>query len=299
MKAGEVPRRGGPKENQDDELNNELKALELENNQEKVNQTNNALNNKNPNTNINIMSNQINKDNSNQAKINSLNENNYQNNQTNQKNTNVVNNYNQTTPQPDQDNVYKNITDHSSQARVNLNNDITKNTNVNLKHDRKDPLDLQPSISQEFPTINRIDVPDRLSNNLSTSIIVNHSNLVQKEEAEEINQQFSSILNSKPTPTPNINITLRKEPNLIEFMENQKSVSNVKPNVNPTVTNLIKPPNIHLPTCKENKQDYDKLIKTILQHIEYGGQELDYQKLSMSINHVEMALFYLRNIKNN
>jgi hypothetical protein len=293
LKAGEEPRRGGPKENQDDELNNELKALEIENKQEKNNHSNSPLNNNNSDTNINIMNNRINKDDSNQAKLNSLDQKNYQ---YNHKNTNVAND-SQTTPQPDHGNVYKNNTDLSSQARVNLNNNAIKNPNVNLEYDRKDPLDLQPCVSQEFPSINKNDVPDRIVHNLSTSVISSHSNLVQKEEAEYINQQFSSILQSKPNL--NINTNSKREPNLVEFMENQKSVSNKMPNVNPTVTNLIKPPNIHLPTCKENKQDYDKIIKTILQHIEYGGQELDYQKLSMSINHVEMALFYLRNIKNN
>ena len=68
------------------------------------------------------------------------------------------------------------------------------------------------------------------------------------------------------------------------------------PRVNPIVTYLIKPPNIRLPTSKDNKADYDKCVKTILQHIEYASSELDYQKVNYSIDHIEMALYYLRNI---
>lgn len=273
-------------------MNNELKALEKENKivaNDSLNkiQTNETYRNEMDNMNDNLVVNKMNdlNENRNHTDINSRN---------NKVNTNNLNNFQNN----HQKNYYQIQTGTNSASHGNTKNDeIDWNRNINYQ--KKDPLDLQPSVSHEFTNVNvnANDLPDKIVHNLSTSVINNHSNLVQKHEAEYINQQFSSIL--IVNPNKNININLNKEPNLLEFIEKQNNSSIKMPHVSPTVSNLIKPLKISLPTCKEKKEDYDKLIKTVLQHIEYGGLELDYQKISFSIDHIEMALYYLRNINKN
>ena len=51
------------------------------------------------------------------------------------------------------------------------------------------------------------------------------------------------------------------------------------------------------PISKTSK-DYNILKDIIKEHIKYGTYELDFQKIKESIDHVEKAIFYLKNIDN-
>ncbi len=52
---------------------------------------------------------------------------------------------------------------------------------------------------------------------------------------------------------------------------------------------------IKLPINK-NSQIYPKVKGLIKEHMEYSGLELDFHKLELSKDHVEAAIYYLRNI---
>jgi len=54
--------------------------------------------------------------------------------------------------------------------------------------------------------------------------------------------------------------------------------------------------NIRLPISK-NSAEYAKVKEIIKTHIEYSTLELDFHKLEIAKDHVEAAIYYLRNIK--
>ena len=54
--------------------------------------------------------------------------------------------------------------------------------------------------------------------------------------------------------------------------------------------------NIKLPISK-NTPEYIKVKEIIKTHIEYSTLELDFHKLEIAKDHVEAAIYYLRNIK--
>ena len=282
LKAGLEPKRGGPKENQDDDLINELNTLDKENKNEAVNSE----------INQNVV---INK---NQQNTNNLPNNNYQ----------QTNDYNNQTfgRTPQNDNNYS--LNHSNTNYPNNNQFQQSNNDNNLNQPNYNKININPNINIQN---NRMNIPEsskqstnqstnrfddeyceKRNNPLSNSVISNHSTLIQKHENDDIKDLFAGI---KIKNDININTKTNNPPNMEEFKQGRE-INSSMPRVNPIVTNLIKPPNIRLPTSKDNKADYDKCVKTILQHIEYASSELDYQKVNYSIDHIEMALYYLRNI---
>lgn len=52
---------------------------------------------------------------------------------------------------------------------------------------------------------------------------------------------------------------------------------------------------IRLPVSKVSS-DYNKIKALIKEHIEYSGLELDFHKLELSKDHIEAAIYYLRNV---
>ncbi len=52
---------------------------------------------------------------------------------------------------------------------------------------------------------------------------------------------------------------------------------------------------IRLPVSKVSSE-YNKVKSLIKEHIEYSGLELDFHKLELSKDHIEAAIYYLRNI---
>jgi len=131
-------------------------------------------------------------------------------------------------------------------------------------------------------TPNDFEELDRRSNVTSSVIVPTRSNLNQKHENEYIQNDFDHL---------NIHT---KVPLLEDFAASRKN-NNSFPKTNPIITKLINPPNFNLPVDK-NTTNYPKLIKTILQHIEFGSAEIDYQKINLATDHIEMALYYLKNI---
>jgi hypothetical protein len=134
------------------------------------------------------------------------------------------------------------------------------------------------------------------SKNLQRDLINSFQN---KEEGfnifHKIDPELYKINLPKNVQTSKPQETIQQDPRLLfNFHPNFTTL----PQVSDMIFKHIKPYEYKLPVNK-NSKEYQVLIERVLQHIELGSSELDYKKIPYSINHIEMALYYMRNINNN
>jgi hypothetical protein len=53
---------------------------------------------------------------------------------------------------------------------------------------------------------------------------------------------------------------------------------------------------IRLPINNKDSSDYKKIKEIVKNHMEYASLEMDYNKLEKSQDHIEAAIYYLRNM---
>jgi len=148
-----------------------------------------------------------------------------------------------------------------------LQKDFSKNTanNENIsKNLQRDLINSFQNKEEGFNSFHKID-PELYKINFPKNVQIS-------KPQEIIHQEPQLLLNIQPKFTT------------------QPQVSNI-------IFKHIKPFEYRLPVNR-NSKEYQVLIERVLQHIELGSSELDYKKIPYSINHIEMALYYMRNIKN-
>lgn len=90
-------------------------------------------------------------------------------------------------------------------------------------------------------------------------------------------------------PQPKVNLP---EPKTTPVEMNTKAVDSS----NFTYTPRLVDKSIKLPISKTDPS-YSKVKEIINMHIEYSGLEMDFHKLEMAKDHIEAAVYYLRNIE--
>ena len=101
-------------------------------------------------------------------------------------------------------------------------------------------------------------------------------------------------------PKPETKIVTGPSKKLEEFPNVKEASTNLNyekiDSVNLDYVPTLVDKNIKLPISK-NSPEYNKVKEIIKTHIEYSTLELDFHKLEIAKDHVEAAIYYLRNIK--
>jgi hypothetical protein len=164
--------------------------------------------------------------------------------------------------------------------------------------------------------------PLNMNRNYNPNTIANNSSLINHRiNAQQINN-FNSPSQSNIQQnyeinknTTNINLTntynVRSPPFVKENSTTPKVTREIADPGKPTTISsksnnqekkdlfsIEKETNFSFPMERTNN-DYNLYKDIIKEHIKYGIYELDFQKIKESTDHVEKALFYLKNIQNN
>ena len=139
-------------------------------------------------------------------------------------------------------------------------------------------------------------------NNINTTVM-NQSQMNQKLYTRNtINNQSNIVMNNLSTPLNLISQTeIPNHPINKNCVQTVISSSPQPSKGKETVKDLFtieSETQFKLPMNKTDK-NYNLMMDIIKEHIKYGIYELDFQKVKESINHIEKAIYYLKNIEKN
>jgi hypothetical protein len=118
-------------------------------------------------------------------------------------------------------------------------------------------------------------------------------------QSKQSNFNFQAVNNPQPGQSNQNYLQVSKsvqEMNLPEVNDGYKIDDSLISNINSDYIPRLVDRTIQLPIHK-NSQNYAKVKNLIKEHIELSGLELDFHKLELSKDHIEAAIYYLRNVK--
>ncbi len=118
-------------------------------------------------------------------------------------------------------------------------------------------------------------------------------------QSKQSNFNFQAVNNAHPGQSNQNYLQVSKsvqEMNLPEVNDGYKIDDSLISNINSDYIPRLVERTIQLPIHK-NSQNYAKVKTLIKEHIELSGLELDFHKLELSKDHIEAAIYYLRNVK--